>query len=86
MPSRAYCNCVTTLPTFARKPLFGYTSMVYAVASIAILSFLVWAHHMFTTGMGMDIVLEDKDPSRAGPGSPCRGPKVDGRREQVTPA
>ena len=39
------------LPAFARKPLFGYTSMVYALASIAILSVFVWAHHMFTAGM-----------------------------------
>ena len=39
------------IPTFARKPLFGYASMVYATASIAILSFMVWAHHMFVTGM-----------------------------------
>jgi len=39
------------LATFARKPVFGYHSMVFAIAAIAILGFLVWAHHMFVSGM-----------------------------------
>lgn len=38
-------------PTFSRKPLFGFTAMIYALLAIAVLSFLVWAHHMFVAGI-----------------------------------
>ena len=39
------------IPTFSRKKLFGYKRMVFATVCIAFLSLLVWAHHMFTSGM-----------------------------------
>jgi len=38
------------LPVFSRKPLFGYKAFVFATIGIGLLSFSVWAHHMFTTG------------------------------------
>jgi cytochrome c oxidase subunit 1 len=40
------------LPTFSRKPLFGYPIVVFSGAVIGFLGFSVWSHHMFTTGMG----------------------------------
>lgn len=45
------------IPTFSRKPLFGYDFMVYATASIALLSFIVWVHHMFTSGVPLGAEL-----------------------------
>jgi cytochrome c oxidase subunit 1 len=38
------------LPVFSRRPLFGYRAFVFATVAIGLLSFSVWAHHMFTTG------------------------------------
>ncbi len=40
------------IPTFSRKPLFGYPFVVYSGIAIAVMSFGVWAHHMFSVGMG----------------------------------
>jgi cytochrome o ubiquinol oxidase subunit I len=43
------------VPTFSRKRLFGYTSMVWAIWAIVLLSFTVWLHHFFTMGAGADV-------------------------------
>jgi cytochrome c oxidase subunit 1 len=45
------------IATFSRKPVFGYLGMAYAMVAIGVVGFVVWAHHMFTTGMSVNVKM-----------------------------
>ena len=52
MPAFAFVNEI--IPVFSRKAMFGYTAMVAATVAIGFISLSVWAHHMFTVGLGAE--------------------------------
>ena len=45
------------IATFSRKPIFGYLGMAYAMVAIGVVGFVVWAHHMFTVGLSLNMKL-----------------------------
>ena len=45
------------ISTFSRKPVFGYLGMAYAMVAIGVVGFAVWAHHMFTTGLSVNMKM-----------------------------
>jgi cytochrome c oxidase subunit 1 len=45
------------IPTFVRRPIFGYKAIAYSSVAIGLMSFMVWAHHMFTSGLAMWVQL-----------------------------